>query len=104
MSDPTYGMPRIRAKLADDEIIACLMREHHIRGICRRRGYVVTTTRNPKERPAPDLVKREFVASDINQLGVADMTYIRTWAGFLICPSSPTCSAGKLWAGRLGQT
>jgi putative transposase len=36
-----------------------------------------------KERPAPDLVKRQFVATDINQLWVADMTYIPTWAGFL---------------------
>ena len=29
------------------------------------------------------MVKREFVATDINQLWVADMTYIPTWAGFL---------------------
>ena len=43
----------------------------------------MTTQRNAKERPAPDLVKRQFVATDINQLWVADMTYIPTWAGFL---------------------
>jgi putative transposase len=29
------------------------------------------------------LVKREFVATDINQLWVAGMTHVPTWAGFL---------------------
>ena len=33
--------------------------------------------------PAPDLVKRVFVAQGINALWVADMTYIPTWEGFL---------------------
>jgi putative transposase len=88
-SDQTYGMPRIRAELADAGVnasrkrIAALMRIHGIRGVSRRPGYVVTTQRNPQARPAPDLVKRQFVATDINQLWVADMTYIPTWAGFL---------------------
>lgn len=41
------------------------------------------TTRPDKERqPAPDLVQRRFEATGINQLWVADMTYIPTWAGF----------------------
>ncbi len=89
MSDQTYGMPRIRAELADAGVIASrkriasLMRTHAIAGVSRRRGYCVTTVRNPKDRPAPDLVKRQFVATDINQLWVADMTYIPTWQGFL---------------------
>jgi putative transposase len=51
--------------------------------VSRRRWYCVTTVRSPKERSAPDLVKRQFVATDINQLWVADMTYIPTWQGFL---------------------
>jgi putative transposase len=89
MSDQTYGMPRIRAELADRGIgasrkrIATLMRNAHIQGVSRRRGYCVTTKRNPKERPAPDLVQRQFVATDVNQLWVADMTYVPTWQGFL---------------------
>ena len=89
MSDETYGMPRIRAELADEGIhtsrkrIARLMRTHKLRGVSRRRGYTVTTVRNPRVLPAPDLVRRQFVATDINQLWVADMTYIPTWQGFL---------------------
>ena len=88
-SDATYGMPRVRAELADQGVvasrkrIATVMRLASIRGVSRRRGYVVTTTRDKHQRPAPDLVKRQFVATDINQLWVADMTYVPTWAGFL---------------------
>ena len=89
MSDATYGMPRIRAELADQGVvasrkrIASVMRHAHIRGVSRRRGYVVATNRDKRQRPAPDLVKRQFVATDINRLWVADMTYVPTWAGFL---------------------
>jgi len=43
----------------------------------------VTTERNRRERPAPDLVNRRFVADAPNQFCVADMTYIPTWAGFV---------------------
>ncbi len=88
-SDATYGMPRIRAELIDQGVlasrkrIASLMRIAHIRGVSRRRGYVVTTTPDKRQRNAPDLVKRQFIATDINQLWVADMTYVPTWAGFL---------------------
>ena len=35
------------------------------------------------QRPAPDLVKGQFVATDVNQLWVEDKTYVPTWAGFL---------------------
>ena len=44
---------------------------------------MITTKRNKRDRHAPDLVKRHFKATRINQLWVADMAYISTWAGFL---------------------
>ena len=87
-SDATYGAPRILAELAEigeaagHNRIARLMRLHGLRGVSRRRAWCVTTRRD-KDRPtAPDLVQRRFEASAINQLWVADMTYIPTWAGF----------------------
>ena len=43
----------------------------------------MTTHRDLRQKAAPDLVKRQFVASDLNQLWVADMTYVPTWAGFI---------------------
>ena len=88
-SDGTYGMPRVRAELADRDVhvsrkrIARLMRGHGICGVSRRRGFVVTTRRDQRQRPAPDLVNRKFTADGPNQLWVADLTYVPTWAGFL---------------------
>ena len=88
-SDATYGMPRVRAELIDQGVkvngkrVARLMHANAIRGVSRRRGFVVTTKRDQRQRPAPDLVKREFKADGPNQLWVADMTYVPTWAGFI---------------------
>ena len=88
-SDDTYGMPRVRAQLRDEGVkasrkrVARVMRQNHWRGVSRRRSYCVTTQRDKRLSPAPDLVNRQFVATDVNQLWVADMTYLPTWAGFL---------------------
>jgi len=88
-SDSTYGSPNIHAELRDEgtrvgcKRVARLMQAAHIRGVSRRRGYVVTTQRDPKRPAAPDLVRRQFTAGGANQLWVADMTYVPTWAGFI---------------------
>ena len=88
-SDATYGVPRIQAELADQGIkaghnrTATVMRANGLCGVSRRRGWCVTTQRDKEHRPAPDLVQRDFTATGINQLWVADMTYIPTWAGFV---------------------
>jgi putative transposase len=88
-SDATYGMPRVRAELIEQGVavsrkrVARLMRGAHIRGVSRRRAFTVTTRRDEKQPLAPDLVKREFKADGPNQLWVADMTYVPTWAGFI---------------------
>jgi putative transposase len=88
-SHHSYGMPRVRAELIDQGVIvsrkrvARLMRQHGLSGISRRRGFTVTTRRDKLQRPAPDLVQRRFGAQGPNQLWVADMTYVPTWAGFI---------------------
>ena len=88
-SDENYGSPNIHAELRDEgtrvgrKRVARLMRKAGLRGVSRRRGFVITTRRDPKQRPAPDLVNRKFVADGANQLWVADMTYVPTWAGFI---------------------
>ena len=88
-SHETYGMPRIRAELAEQGVrvggkrIARLMRAAGLRGVSKRRGYTVTTQRDARQSPAPDLVNRSFKAGAANQWWVADMTYVPTWAGFV---------------------
>jgi len=88
-SHEIYGRPRIHAELIEQgcrvggKRIARLMRLANIRGVSRRRGFVVTTRRDQHRRPAPDLVQRTFRAQAPNQLWVADITYVPTWAGFV---------------------
>ena len=50
-------------------------------GVSRRKFAV--TTRRDGGRQAPDLVARNFTAERPDQLWVADITYVPTWAGFL---------------------
>lgn len=72
-SDATYGMPRVRAELLDQGLkvsgkrSARLMRTPAIR-TSRRQAFTVTTRRDPRKRPAPDLVGRAFVADAPNWL------------------------------------
>src|SRR6185436_1289021 len=54
----------------------------HLAGVSRRR-YVTTTVRDSQGWRAPDLVNRNFTTDQRDQLWVADITYIPTWAGFL---------------------
>jgi putative transposase len=87
-SKGTYGVPRMHMELAEEGIrvgrkrVARLMRAAHLEGVTRRRKYT-TTVRDGSARQAPDLVGRQFRADGPNQLWVADITYIPTWAGFL---------------------
>ena len=84
-----YGRPRIFAELKEDGVrlgekrVGRLMKQAGIVGVSRRRHSPKTTRRNVDARPAPDLVERDFTAEGPDQLWVADITYIPTWAGFL---------------------
>ena len=84
----TYGSPRVHAELAADgervgrKRVRRLMQQRRLSGVTRRKGYK-TTRRDRSARPAPDLVDRRFVADAANQLWVADITYVPTWAGFV---------------------
>ena len=57
-----------------------LMKQRGIRGASRAKRRF-TTHADASHLRAPDLVKREFVASAPNQLWVADFTYCSTWGG-----------------------
>jgi len=87
-SRATYGAPRIHAELREQGLrvggkrVARLMRAAGLRGASRR-NWIITTVRDRRARPAPDLVERNFTATAPNRLWVADITYIPTWKGFL---------------------
>jgi putative transposase len=84
-----YGSPRIHAelRLADGVRVARkrverLMRQANISGLTlRKKGR--TTIKVPGVRVCEDLVDRNFLSSAPNRLWVADITYLRTWEGWL---------------------
>ena len=59
------------------------MRAMGLRGVVRGKAFRVTTIADKSAVRPPDLVEREFHANRPNQLWVADLTYVATWAGFV---------------------
>jgi putative transposase len=84
-----YGARRIHAELrlghgvrVSRKRVERLMREAGISGLVpKRRGR--TTIRVPGVRVADDLVERDFRPAAPNVLWVADITYLRSWQGWL---------------------
>jgi putative transposase len=84
-----YGSPRIHAELrmqygirVGRKRVERLMRQAGISGLVeRKRGR--TTIRVPGVRVADDLVQRAFRPDQPDVLWVADLTYLKTWEGWL---------------------
>ncbi len=87
----TYGSPRVHAKLrargepCGRKRVARLMRHHGIVGRCKRRHRRTTIADPEAATTAVDLVKRVFGPGtiEIDTLWCSDITYIRTWEGWL---------------------
>ncbi len=84
-----YGSPRVHAELrmahgvrVSRKRVERLMRQAGISGLLnKKRGR--TTIKVPGVRVADDLVERRFTAPAPNVLWIADVTYLRTWEGWL---------------------
>ena len=94
-SGGTYGARRITAdlrtsgKAAGVKQVGSIMRE---RGLvaCQPRPYK-RTTYGDRAAPAPDLVARDFTAARPRHKLVGDITYVRTWAGWLYLATVIDC-------------
>lgn len=62
--------------------VARVTRAAQIQGVSRPKG-LKTTVPDESKRPAPHLVDRDFAATGPNQLWMAGITYIPSWAGVL---------------------
>src|SRR6187402_889321 len=84
-----YGANKVWRQLKRESVktarctVERLMAEMGLRGVTRGRAFKVTTVSNDSQPRPLDLVSRQFHAERPNQLWVADITYVATWAGFV---------------------
>jgi putative transposase len=103
-SRQTYGAPRVHAELRiggerhSRKRIARLMRHAGIAGRVPRR-YRRTTVGDPFTA-LPDLVQRDFAPAHPDELWVGDITYVRTWEGWLYLSTIIDCFSRRVigWA------
>ncbi len=95
-SDGTYGYRRVHADLArrgehaDDETIRQTMR-HLGLVACQPKPWRPTTTVAGDAASTPDLLHREFSAEAPATKLVSDITYLRTWEGWLYLATVLDC-------------
>jgi putative transposase len=83
-----YGVRKVHAQLLreGEQVARCtverLMRRDGLRGVSRKKGPRTTVPGSPARRPE-DLVSRAFTAHAPDCLWVADITYVRTFAGWV---------------------
>lgn len=80
-------MVRLQLNNEDIAVARCsverLMQQMGIRGVSRASVNAWTTISDADQAKPLDRVNRQFVADRPNQLWVADITYVATWAGFV---------------------
>ena len=94
--DATYGYRRIHAELVragervGPELVRKLMREMGLIPV-QPKPFRTTTEPDPDAPDTVDLVKRDFTAQRPGTKVVSDITYIRTWQGWLYLASLIDC-------------
>jgi len=94
--DGTYGYRRIHAELVRagervcPKLVRKLMRELALIPV-QPRPFRTTTEPDPDAAGSVDLVKRDFAAQRPGTKVVGDITYIRTWQGWLYLASLIDC-------------
>lgn len=100
-SDETYGYRRIHADLiawghlVDDDTVRQIMRELALVP-CQPRPWRPVTTVAGDATGTPDLVQRDFTASEPALKLVGDITYISTWQGWLYLATVLDCCTKKV--------
>ncbi len=86
--DEVSGAPRILADLREDgevisrKTVAKMMRKLGLRGICPRQWRTTTQREDGDTYPA-DVTKRQWDTGVLNAVWVGDISYLRTWEGWL---------------------
>lgn len=100
-----YGVRKVWKQLTREgkDVARCtvarLMRKMGLRGVIRGKTWKTTKPDSFSPRPA-DLVDRQFAVPAPNRLWVADLTYVRTWAGMTYAAFVMDPIPDASWAGR----
>jgi len=87
-SDEVFGSPRILVDLREDgeiisrKTVATAMRRLGLRGVCPKRWRTTTIVDHADAYP-PDAANRTWDSGVLNHVWVGDITYLRTWEGWL---------------------
>lgn len=96
-----YGYRKVHKELLEETGIVCcgetvrrIMKEEGLRSKTSRK-YVVTTDSSHNQPVADNILERDFEAEGPDEKWVSDITYIRTWEGWLYLASTM-----DLWSRR----
>jgi len=87
-SKKTYGSPKVTIALLEEGIpvsrqrVARLMKKQHLQSIIRKKWVVTTDSRN-NYPVVENKLNRDFTVTRRAQVWVSDITYIKTWQGWL---------------------
>jgi transposase InsO family protein len=87
-SDEVSGSPKILMDLREDgevisrKTVAKMMRRLCLKGVCPKRWKTTTVIDGADAYPV-DAVKRHWDVGALNQVWVGDISYLRTWEGWL---------------------
>lgn len=105
-SDETYGHRRVHAALrrqgerCSPELVRALMRELRLVPCQPRPFRHSLTDADPAAAPIPDLVNRDFTATEPGTKMVGDITYVPTWEGWVYLATVIDCHTKEVigWA------
>ena len=87
-SNGVYGAPRILADLRESgevisrKTVASIMADLGLQGVFPKR-FKTTTLRSNADTYPEDLAQRAWDKGSVNQVWIGDITYLRTWEGWL---------------------
>ena len=99
-ADGVYGARRVAAEATrrgyplDTATARKLMAEQGLIAVCTRKRSPRTTV--PAAGDYPDLLKRDFTATEVGVKLVGDITYIPTWEGWVYLATVLDCASRKL--------
>lgn len=109
-SRQTYGTPRLKNALKKEgrqvsqRRIGRLMKEDGLVAKATRRFKPKTTQVEPRFEPAPNLLEQDFSTQRLNEVWLADLTYVKTAEGWLYVSTVIDLHSRRIIGWAMGDT